>query len=212
MFKKKECKKCKRKVNDNYDFCPYCGNSLNKNFNEDWGVLGKDDDVENLNNSSSFFGKIGEDMMTKMLGGAMKMLQRELQKEMKNVGPRKNFKLMINGKEVNLNGVPKKKRIVQKRKVKFLPPFSQETAKRFLKLIRKEPVTEIRRFSDKIIYEIFLPKVKSLKDISIVRLENSVEIKAIAEDNSYFKRIPINLPLLNYNFLDEKLIVEFAVK
>lgn len=212
MFKKKECKKCKRKVNDNYDFCPYCGNSLNKNFKEDWGVLGKDDDVENLNNSSSFFGKIGEDMMTKMLGGAMKMLQRELQKEMKNVGPRKNFKLMINGKEVNLNGVPKKKRIVQKRKVKFLPPFSQETAKRFLKLIRKEPVTEIRRFSDKIIYEIFLPKVKSLKDISIVRLENSVEIKAIAEDNSYFKRIPINLPLLNYNFLDEKLIVEFAVK
>jgi hypothetical protein len=212
MFKKKECKKCKRKVNDNYDFCPYCGNSLNKNFKEDWGVLGKDDDIENLNNSSSFFGKIGEDMMTKMLGGAMKMLQRELQKEMKNVGPRKNFKLMINGKEVNLNGAPKKKRIVQKRKVKFLPPFSQETAKRFLKLIRKEPVTEIRRFSDKIIYEIFLPKVKSLKDISIVRLENSVEIKAIAEDNSYFKRIPINLPLLNYNFLDEKLIVEFAVK
>ena len=39
----------------------------------------------------------------------------------------------------------------------------------------------MRRFADKIIYEISLPGVESTDDISVVRLENSIELRAIAK-------------------------------
>ena len=41
----KICKKCGEKINNNFDYCPYCGNTL-KSFNErqeEWGMLGKND-------------------------------------------------------------------------------------------------------------------------------------------------------------------------
>src|SRR3989344_3748821 len=48
----------------------------------------------------------------------------------------------------------------------------------------------IRRFADRVVYEIALPGVKSIKDISITKLENSIEIKAVSKDKAYFKLIP----------------------
>ncbi len=45
-----------------------------------------------------------------------------------------------------------------------------------------------------------------------MKLENSIEIKAITKDKAYFKIIPLNLPIINYNILKEKLILEFGVK
>ena len=86
MFKKNECKKCRKKINDKYEFCPYCGSSLNENFkNEDWGMLGKNDFFEEQKQSvnSSFGGGV----LGKMLGTAMKMFEKELQKEIGNKVP-----------------------------------------------------------------------------------------------------------------------------
>lgn len=217
MFKKKECKKCQRKINSQYEFCPYCGNSLNENFKEDWGMLGKNDNVNKYKQSSnSVFGRIENDMFSKMLGGAMRMLQKEMQKGMnnKNFRPKANFRLMVNGKEVNLNNVQNKNEVSNKKKKKInMPPmFSQENLRRFSSLPREEPLTNIRRLSDKMVYEISLVGVKSIKDIVIIKLEKSIEIKAIAKDKSYFKLIPISLPIMNYNFSEGKLVLEFEVK
>lgn len=216
MFNRSECNKCKRKVSLKYDFCPYCGSSLNSNSKkEDWGMLGKNDDVNELNKSNSLFGNISEDLMNKMLGGAMRMLQREMQKQMKNknVKPERNFRLMINGKEVNLNGLPVRKVVKNEIKPIRLPSiFSKGNEDKFLKLPREEPNTNVRRLSDKIIYEIEMKDIESIKDVVIVRLENSLEVKAVSKDKSYFKVIPLNLPILNYNLLQEKLVLEFGVK
>jgi len=198
MFKKKKCKKCKRKINSQYEFCPYCGNSLNENFKKDWGILGKSDD---LNESRQFSSPMfGGDIFGKMLGNAMRMLQKEMQKQMKNsdLKPRTNFRLMVNGKEVNLNKVPEqfKPKVVEKKisSVKIPSHLSKENFKKFSKLPREEPVTNVRRFSDKIVYEI------------------SIEIKAVAKDKSYFKIVQINLPIINYNLSKGKLVLEFSVK
>ena len=101
----------------------------------------------------------------------------------------------------------------KKKQIKKIPgQFSKENSKRFSKLSKKEPKTNVRRLSDKVIYEIEIPKVDSLKDISIIKLENSIEIKAIGKDEAYFKRISINFPIINYIFSQERLILEFGIK
>ena len=216
MFNKKECKKCKKKINSQYDFCPYCGTSLNENFKKDWGILGKNDEMNNAFGISNPM--FGGDIFGKMLNGAMRMLQKEMQKEMKNASPfpKTNFKLMVNGKEVNLDNFQSqnKSKPIKKitKPIKLPSMFSQEKMKKFSSLPREEPLTNVRRLSDKMIYEIDLIGVKSVEDIAIIRLEKSIEIKAVAENKSYFKLILINLPILNYKFSKGKLVLEFEVK
>ena len=61
---------------------------------------------------------------------------------------------------------------------------------------------------DKIQYEIEIKDVNSIKDISIIKLESSIEIKAIGEKNAYLKNIPINLPLKKYTLLNGILTLE----
>ncbi|MBU0894526.1 MAG: hypothetical protein KKF48_01030 [Nanoarchaeota archaeon] len=213
MFKKKTCKKCGKKSNKDFDYCPYCGNP--GETNDDWGMLGKNDLVRDEDIiSGSMLGGLGGNMLGKMLNSAMKMLEKEMQKEIKhsNMRPKTNIRLMINGKEIDFNNKNIQKSTNKKtgnRKKINLPKI---ILKNFSKLPRKEPKANIRRFSDKIVYEIELPKVTSNSDISIVQLENSIEIKAISKNNSYLKLIPINLPITNYDFEKEKLTLEFAIK
>ncbi len=66
--------------------------------------------------------------------------------------------------------------------------------------------------ADKVIYEIEMPEVKSMKDISIVKLENSIEIKAVSKKKAYIKLIPINMPITNYQLEKGKLILELEAK
>ena len=75
-----------------------------------------------------------------------------------------------------------------------------------------QPKTNIRRFSDKIIYEIEMPGVKSQEDISIIKLESSVEIKAVGKNKAYLKLIPINFPITKYDLSNGKLVLELNVK
>ena len=90
--------------------------------------------------------------------------------------------------------------------------ITEERIKSMAKLPREEAETSVRRFSNKIIYEINLPEVKDMKDIIINKLENSVEIKAFSKDRVYVKLIPLGLPLLSYNFKDETLTLEFKAR
>lgn len=86
--------------------------------------------------------------------------------------------------------------------------LSEQELESLSKLPRKEPETKVRRLTDKIIYEIELPGVKSLKDVMVNRLENSIEIKAISKNAAYFKLIPISLPVRKYSLKESKLILE----
>jgi len=215
MFKKRKCENCNRKINNNYEFCPHCGRSFNEN-SEDWGMLGKTDTVNEFEQfSNSLFGGVGGKIIGGMLGKTMKMLEHEIQKEMKNQSsaPKTNFELIINGKRID----PKDIKIAQPRQVvkkprKVLPNISNESLKKISGLPKKEPKTNIRRLADRVIYEISIPGVESINDISIIKLETSVEIKALANKEAYFKVIPINLPIIDYKLSEEKLILEFGIK
>ena len=175
-------------------------------------MLGEDDFINEFENfSNSIFGGMGGRMMGKILESAMKMLEKEMTKEMKRKGqdPRTNFQLFINGQRVNNLRIPTNKKTRQKKKISKLP---QNILKKFSSLPQKDPETNVRRFSDKVVYEIDMPGVKSLKNISITKLENNIEVKATSKDKAYQKMIPVNFPITNYELSKEKLILELGLE
>ena len=185
-------------------------------------MLGKydniEEDIDEDDEFSNLFGGISGKMLNKMLGGALKMLEKEMQREIKNQERqvKTNFELYINGKKVDPSNIKVTKRpfpqgtsVKKKLSSKDLP---RGELKDFRKFPRKEPLTNIRRLSNRVVYEIELPGVKSIKEISIIPLESSIEIKAISKDQSYFKIIPLNFPITDYNFSKEKLVLEFEAK
>ncbi len=231
MFGKRPCSSCSKKFEGKYSFCPYCGNPVGKKA-EEYGMLGTDDIMQqNPGLFDSFFSGMGNGVLNKMLGNTMKMLEKELEKEMKNQKKevageevnspqRTNFEIIINGKRVDPNSIRFSQKIipthgkVQKAEKtgKKSASMSVESMKKMSKMPRQEPSTSIRRLSNKVIYEIEIPGVKSIGDISITKLENSIEVKALAKDKAYSKLIPINLPILNYELSDGKLTLELDAK
>lgn len=179
---------------------------------EDWGLLGRNDYVnESEQFTNSIFSGFGGGMLGKMIEGTMKMLEKEMQKELKNVRtqPRTNVELFVNGKRINLNSPNQK---TTQKKVLKMPQFSEENLKRISKLPKKEPTANMRRLADSIVYEIDLPGVQSIDALSMIRLENSIEIKAVSGNNAYVKIIPIRLPLRGYQLSNEKLILELGTR
>ena len=77
MFSKKKCKKCGNKVSESYSFCPACGTKMDSD--ENWGMLGRNDFFEETDPLKLF----GGGMLGKMLTSAMRMLEKEMQTEMK---------------------------------------------------------------------------------------------------------------------------------
>ena len=208
----KNCPKCGKNIKENFDFCPYCGNSLDANNN--WGILGKNDHIieQSPFNNSLFGGGI----FNKMLGNAMKILEKELQREIKDSQtlPRTKVQLYINGKKVEIQGQPKKIIKKSKKQIKSIPStyLSKENLKRFSNFPREAPKTSVRRLSDRIVYDIEMPEVKSIRNVSIVKLENSIEIKAIGKSKAYYKVIKIGLPIIDYYISKGKLILELGTK
>ncbi len=207
MFKRKNCEKCGKELKKEFEFCPYCGNP--SDCDNSWGMLGKND----INNfEMPGFGLTGN-IFNKMIGNAMKMIENEMQKGVKEAEmpvPRTKFQLYINGKKIPINQgnvkVIKKQKKAPLKRQSLNKEFSGENQKKFAELDKCEPETRVRRLADRIIFEISMPGVKSTEDISIRNLENSIEIKAIAKEKAYYKIISISLPVMDY-YLDKDILV-----
>lgn len=73
----------------------------------------------------------------------------------------------------------------------------------------EEPKTKIQRIKNKQIITMDIPDVKSLDDIEVKQLQQSIEIKAYAGDKAYFKLIPIpSNATVNNEFKDGILKIE----
>jgi len=210
MFKKK-CPQCNKKIEKNYDFCPFCGQNLkSKHYSEDFGFLGKNDLIDE--ESHSMF---GGSFMEKMINNAMRALEKQMKnlpEELnKNQGKMPNMKVrfLINGKEV----IPQKTQIQENQKPKKIKQtISKEKAEKFAKLPRKEPKTKMQRLAGKLVYELSVPGVKNIKDVLINQLENSIEVKALSKDKVYSKILNINLPIINLQLEKGSLILELQAK
>jgi hypothetical protein len=231
MFNKK-CSKCDKKIDKEFEFCPYCGHNIHK---EKYGILGKSDDLNQLDNlfKKSFANSQGNSILDKMMSSAIGMIQKEMQKSaiesQKNAKPTQNpagnpnFELFINGKKLNLPGniagvqiermngnkdnpenSPKKQKIV-------MQEISEEILKNSVKLPRKEAKTKLIRTDNKVIYELETPGIASINEVLINKMESSFEIKAYTPNAVYFKNLPVKLTLVKYSIKpdENKLILEF---
>jgi HSP20 family molecular chaperone IbpA len=154
-----------------------------------------------------------DSIIDKAMDSAINMIERDLQREEGESGkriPKQNFQIMINGQKVDpaslgLASPPKKKKASKVSKL-----FDEERRKKMMELPEREPKTNVRRLSNKVLYELSIPGVNSLEDISINQLEDSIEIKAISLKNAYRKLIPVSLPIKHYSVSKGKLTLEFA--
>ena len=105
---------------------------------------------------------------------------------------------------------PQQAQQTQKQQVKKiqLPQFSKDQQKKFSEFETLEPETNIRRLANSLIYEIKLPNTKTEKDISITKLQKTIEIKAISKDKSYFKSLQVPFPIRGYEFEKGTLTLE----
>ena len=229
MFKKR-CQNCRERISEKYKFCPYCSAQLKGN--EDFGMLGRDDFMSSDNEIKFPRGlNMIFNSLLKNLDNQFKELDRGAGEDaMETERFQRRPKINKGGISISIStsgdrppeikvrsfGHPKFKQQERqiKKKVMEIPQkkLPQRSLKKISKLPKEEPLTNIRRLGDKVVYEIYIPGVKSIKDVSIVKLENSIEIKAIAKDKAYIKLIPINLPISNYNLSKGKLVLELEAR
>lgn len=219
MFKKR-CLRCKNKTERKFDFCPYCGYNMKKADSEDYGFLGKDDVIEEIDSSFGFGGSMIDKLFSKAmkeLPSIIKSMEQQMNNETKSSAnfpnfPNSNMKIRfaINGKEIPINQITQQRK--QTKPIKISNQITQEKAEKIAKLPRIEPKSTMKRLSGKIVYELEVPGVEDIKDILINKLENSIEVKAISKNKVYLKNLNINLPLLGYGLNQDNLIIEFQAK
>ena len=205
----KKCSHCNGSLKDDYDFCPFCGNNSKSAFDkEDYGFLGKNDFAPT---GLPF----GEPFVDKLFSNAMRLFERQmksLQKELirdahiQKKMPRNqlNVQCYVNGKR----GFPDKKE--PEEKIAVPAHSAQEKFVHSAHLPRKEASAKLRRYSDKLVYELTVPGVKSVEDVLVNQLENSVEIKALSDEAVYTKQLQVNLPVIKYTLKKDVLIVELG--
>ena len=98
-------------------------------------------------------------------------------------------------------------------KEKTIKLFNKEQNQKFQELPREEPPTKsVRRLSNRVIYELEISEVNSVEDVAISRIQNSIEIKAVGKTKSYFKILPVGLPVLKYELEKGILSLELGTK
>lgn len=207
MFGKK-CLKCGNKIKGDYEFCPFCGKNLKSEYDkDDYGFLGKNDYIEtNLPYlKDPLFEKIFNNAMS-FLERQMRSLQKELIKDAKFPKDRNNLNIQffVDGKRVFPDRIE-----VESSPVKINNRSVQEKLRKYSQLPKKEPESRLRRLAGRIIYELEVPGVKSIDDILINQLENSIEIKALSDKEIYLKNINVKLPVMRYSLRNGILILEF---
>jgi len=210
-------------------------NSIKETKTQDYGMLGRNDSNKNFIEGEIILPKGIEKIMNSLLKNLNLEINEVLDQEdiEKNIKNQTNFKenskrkniqgFTINFSNLNqnpkvniipLNKISKSKnnKIINEKEEKLIRPFTNEQIEKFSNSKKEEPKTEIRRFSNTLVYEFLVPEVKSLEDVSMLKLENSIELKAIGKNISYKKIIPINLQIQDFSLSEGKLILEFLLK
>lgn len=189
---KKKCPHCAKKIERKFSFCPYCGFPASKaSEKEDFGLIGKDDLIKEM--EASMPG------MPPGIGKIMNSLMKQLDKELGGIGPGLNIQISTGKPQVRNQVQPVQPQVIE---------IDEKEFERRRNLPKQEAESNVRRFSDKIVYEIKVPGVRSKKDTLISRMENGFEIKAYSQDKCYFKIIPVKVEITKVQLKDEILFLE----
>jgi HSP20 family molecular chaperone IbpA len=198
MFKKK-CFSCEKKIERDFSYCPWCGHSFNKVNDNEWGMLGKNDESQQIENQMKLpFGFNG------IINTLMKQIEKDLS-GMDNGSPMpKGFKIQIS------KGPPRMQNINEPQKTMVEPVeiVSEDERQRRSKLKRVDAKSAIRRLPEGVIYEIDAPGVKTKNDVTITKLEQSLEVKAYSEDKCYVKTFPMKVEILGIVVKADKIFLK----
>jgi HSP20 family molecular chaperone IbpA len=221
MFREK-CARCGKAIEKKFSFCPYCGYNIEEERElEDFGLLGKDDKKDIFGAGNAFGFSLNLNDIFNNFNSVFRNLTKDLNKSFDkdfdktepkvfskaisiDLSPGKSpvIKVHSNGKKVPINFRVKTPEIK-------IPKLSEEKLWQLANLPKQEPLAEVRRLSNRVIYELNVPGVKSKEDIMINNLETGLEIIAIGKEKVYIKKIPMKLELLSYRIENEKLEAEF---
>lgn len=202
-----KCPQCKSKINDSFSFCPYCGENIIDPEEElrEFGMLGKNDSAHKKISMNSF--GISDQMISSIMSNLIKTLNQEF-KETNSM----RVENLPNGIKIKIgNTLPSQEGNRREKKEQNKGP-TDEQLKKMAALPRSEAKTNIRRFSDKVIYEMSTPGLESPHDVFISKLESGYEIKAIGKKKIYVNSLPINLPIRGYAIQNGHLLVEFKTQ
>ncbi len=177
----------------------------------DYGLLGRDDNRDNfLDMPRGFLG------MEKMLNFLLKELDKQFNKvesEREKSTTRRRIEIPDQGISISISSfdgvVPgiNNGRIIKQ--ISMPANFIDEgIMKKIAELPKKEAEARVRRMNDRVIYDIEVPGVSSIKNVIVTKLENSIEIKAFSKDVVYFKNIQIGLPVMGYSLRDGRIMLE----
>jgi len=212
MFGKK-CSNCDKKIEKDFIYCPYCAFPVKQQKEkDDFGLLGKDDKIGNAPIIGAGSQGLPPGMnlpLDKILGSLMNQLGKELG-NMRAINPGGNFKIQISTGfpgDPNMMRRPQKK---QSRKASEINKIqiSAEEAERRKNLPRQEAESNVRRLSDRVIYEIKIPGVDKKDQVAIAKLDNSLEIKAYSDKFCFTKCIPVDADLIQSYLKDGTLVLE----
>jgi hypothetical protein len=204
MFKGKKCVRCEGKVKDSYDFCPYCGLDLMnpEKDEQDFGMLGKNNQVQ----GAPMVGGLGGFGITdKMINSIFNSLAKNIEKQMQNMDP--EVQTMPNGIKIRLGPQGQQK----KPKKNVRKGITEEQINRMAGMPRTEAKANVRRLSDKVVYDLSAPGVESVDDVFVSKLESGYEVKAIGKKKVYVNSLPVNLPLRGFSVSEKGLKVEFGL-
>ena len=210
--KKERCVNCNSSLNSNFNFCPYCGFSLNdeRKDKRELGFFGRDD-LPKAGNPELEESQLGitDKIFNSLMNQAIKTINKQIREmNIQDIQENARIEHLPQGIKISI-GIPGTSNQIKPRKEKVKKQLTEEQENKLSILPRAEAKTKIRRLTDKVIYEISATGIKSPDDIFISKLENGYEVKAIGEKRVYVNSIQINLPLSGFYLADNKLLVEF---
>jgi len=199
-----KCEVCSSKLNDKYSYCPYCGSDLLDNEKElkNFGMLGRNDfNTKEIMDDSPKFG-----FTDKLISSLMNSLMKNIDEQFREI-EKTEVKTLPNGIRIKI-GVPQVREENPPRK-KTSKLISQEQLEKMSSFPRTSAKANVRRLSDKVVYELNTPGLNSVQDVFVSRTESGYEIKAIGSNKVYVNNLSIDLPLKGFSVSDNKLLIEF---
>src|SRR3989344_2538895 len=167
-------------------------------------MLGRDDMADEEFVEQAIASNMG--FADKIIGSLVSSLMKNFDTQLRELhgAPSTEIKSFPNGIKIKIGPQQKKKeaKIINK-------PMTEEQLVRIASLPRTEAKTNVRRMSDKVVYEVLASGIESADDVIVSKLESGYEIKAIGKNKVYVNSIPINLPMKGFSLSDKGLIVEF---
>jgi hypothetical protein len=210
MFSKKQpCPKCKASIQADFDFCPHCGCDIRdpEKDLQDYGLLGKNDMVQTPTVGGGSMG-----FSDKLINSIFTQLMKSLEQQMR-AGTQQpqdghsEVRKLPNGIVMTVNTQRKAAPKAAKRKI-----LSEEQMKRMAALPRTEAKTDIRRLSDRVLYELKTPGVGSVDDVIVSKVESGYEVKVISDKKVYINSLQLDLPLKGYSLNEQGVTFEFALQ